>query len=238
MDGFSYYCNANPLRRLLCGIFGNGLFARLPYNLALSGLIKDFYHSLLYNPSHSGPLTDDEDIKFRGHYHPRENPERDKAVGFKLMYNQLEYYGFLKKLIKNENLYVIHLIRNNALKIHLSKLTRRERGVAHSTCKVKEVKVRVDPRTILHHLSRIVKKRERMKKMFPDNPYLEITSEDFFAHHPEVSKKVLDFLEVDRCEVRAPNLKKLNPDSVRRIIENYDEIFKVLKGTPYERFLD
>ena len=238
MDGFKYYCNANPLRRFLYNVFGNKVFAKLHYNLIINNLIRDFYYSLLNDPTHSGPLTENEDMKSRNLYYPRKNAEKDKAVGFKLMYDQLEYYRFLKDLIKGENLYVVHLIRDNVLKIHLSKLTRRKRGIPHSVHKVEKVKVWVDPMKILNHLSRIIKSQERMKNFSPDNPYLEIAFEDFFSNHSEISKKVLDFLGVEQCEVRAPKLKQLNPDSVRRIIENYDEIFAILKGTPYEHFLD
>jgi len=32
-------------------------------------------------------------------------------------------------------------------------------------------------------------------------------------------------------------LKKLNPDSLEELIENYAEIAMVLKGTPYQEFL-
>ncbi|MBI2485387.1 MAG: hypothetical protein HYW01_00190 [Deltaproteobacteria bacterium] len=237
MDGFRYYCNSNHLRCLLYNTFGGKLLAKLPYNLIISGLIKDFYYSLLNNPAHSGPLTDQEDTQARGRYHPRGSPEEDKAIGFKLMYDQLKYYGFLKNFIKEEGISVIHLIRNNPLKIYLSRLTGRKRGVAHAIYEVKEVKVWVDPKKILNHLNLIMKNQERMKKFFSDNSYLEIASEDFFGNHSETSKKILDFLGVDEREIRAPKLKKLNPDSVRQIIENYDEIFEVIKGTSYERFL-
>lgn len=122
MDGFSYYCNANLLKRFLHNIVGNRIFAKLPYNLILNCLIKDFYYSLLNNPTHSGPLTDEEDMESRSRYHLRENFKPDRAIGFKLMYGRLEDYRFLEGFIKSENLYVIHLIRNNALKIYLSKL--------------------------------------------------------------------------------------------------------------------
>jgi hypothetical protein len=238
MDGFRYYCNSTPLRRILYNTFGGKLLAKQPYNLIVGGLIRDFYRSLLNNPAHSGPLTDQEDTQSRGRYHPRGSPEEDKAIGFKLMYDQLNYYGFLKNFIREEGTSVIHLIRNNPLKIYLSRLTRRKRGVAHAMYEVKEVKVRVDPKCILDHLSLIVKNQEGMKKLFPDNPYLEITSEDFFRNDSETAEKILDFLGVEECEIRAPKLKKLNPDSVKQIIENYDEIFEVIKGTSYERFLD
>ena len=238
MDGFGYYCNSTLLRRVLYGISDNRILSGIPYNFVISGLIKNFYDSLLNNPTHSGPITDGEDMKLRRHYHPRGNPEKDKAIGFKLMYDQLEYYGFLKSLIRAENIYIIHLIRNNPLKIYLSKLTRRKRGIAHSVREVKEVKVWVNPKTLLHRLDRTIEAQRKMKILFSNNPYLEITSEDFFGNYSETSKRTLGFLGVENRQIRMPRLKKLNPDSVGQIIENYDEITKKLKGTPYERFLD
>lgn len=211
----------------------------MPGNLILSSLIKDFYYSLLFNPTHSGPITDDEDMSLRGSYHPRKNPESDRAVGFKLMYDQLEDYIFLKDLIRRENIFLIHLIRNNPLKIHLSKLARRKRGIPHSVNEVEKVRVWVDPKKLTNRLDRIVRDQERMKKTFPDNPYLEITFEDFINDYPDSSKKIWDFLGVNyQCGIRTPKLKKLNPDSVRQIVENYDEIASTLKGTPYEGCLD
>ena len=238
MDGFRYYCISNPLRRFTYNAFGSEPLSKLPYNAILAGLIKDFYDSLLNDPAHSGPLTDQEDAESRGRYHPRNGRDVEEAVGFKLMYDQLEYYGFLRSPIKERSISVIHLIRNNPLKIYLSRLTRRKRGVAHAVYEVKEVKVWVDPKSILNHLSLIARNQEEMKKLFPDNPYLEITSEDFFLHHAETSVKILNFVGVDQCEVDAPKLKKLNPDSVKQIIENYHEISEILKGTSYERFLE
>jgi hypothetical protein len=238
MDGFRYYSISDPLRHFVYNTFGGEPLAKLSYNVLLARLIKGFYDSLLNNPAHSGPVTEQEDPESRGRYHPRNGRETEEAVGFKLMYDQLEYYGFLKSLIKDRAISVIHLIRNNPLKIYLSKLTRRKRGVAHAVHRVKEIKVWVDPKSILDHLSLIARNQEKMKKLFPDNPYLEIISENFFLNHAKTSEKVLDFLGVHQCEVNAPKLQKLNPDSVKRIIENYDEISEILRGTSYERFLD
>lgn len=237
-DGFERYSKTNPVRYFLYNIFGNKFANKIPFNQVITNLIKDYYHSLIHNPVHSGPLTDTEDLSLRAEYHTRDSGKNDKAVGFKLMYDQLEDFKCLKELIKNEGVLIIHLIRTNLLKMHLSKLTRRKRGVAHSSKKVEKVKVGVNHKTILNQLDELNDDQQRMKKMFPGNPYLEVTFEDIFYRQTEIARKVCDFLGVEQCKIRPPVLKKLNPDSVRDIVENYDEVSKKLIGTRYEHFLD
>jgi hypothetical protein len=78
-----------------------------------------------------------------------------------------------------------------------------------------------------------------MKQKFPNNPYLEITYEQFFADYPQESEKVLRFLGLETTAMEFPPfLKKINPDSLRDLIENYDQVVTVLTGTPYQEFLD
>lgn len=44
---------------------------------------------------------------------------------------------------------------------------------------------------------------------------------------------------IESAKMEFPNfLKKLNPDSLEDLIENYDEIAMLLKGTPHQKFLD
>ncbi|MBL0732410.1 MAG: hypothetical protein JJW03_06135 [Desulfosarcina sp.] len=74
--------------------------------------------------------------------------------------------------------------------------------------------------------------------MFQDNPYIEITYEAFLNNYAEPYKKMLSFLGVKQWATPQSKLKKLNPDSLRGIIENYDEVASVFKGTLYEKFLD
>ena len=51
--------------------------------------------------------------------------------------------------------------------------------------------------------------------------------------------KILNFLNLRPAEMEFPGyLKKLNPDSLPLLIDNFDEVVSVLKGTPHEKFLD
>ena len=37
--------------------------------------------------------------------------------------------------------------------------------------------------------------------------------------------------------LKEESLKKINPDSLEELIENYTEVVNHLKGTPYEKYL-
>ena len=73
MDGFSYYSGSKYYRKILCLIFCNAIMKNIPVNYIISGIIKNFYYSLLYNPAHSGPITDNENLELRNKFHRRGN---------------------------------------------------------------------------------------------------------------------------------------------------------------------
>ena len=97
----------------------------------------------------------------------------------------------------------------------------------------------MDPGEVLTQLNEIINAREKMRKKFLDNPYLEITYERFFSDNFEEAERIFAFLGIERAKVESPKfLKKLNPDSLEDLIENYDEIAMILKEMPYQEFLD
>ena len=152
------------------------------------------------------------------------------------MYGQL--YDYQRRWIEKENISIIHLIRQNVFKKHLSYLTKQKRGIAHSTVNIELVKVFCDPSTIIEILDYSIKSQNKRKEIFPDNPYIEITYEAFLNNYAEPYKKILSFLGVKQWAMPQSKLKKLNSDSLRGIIENYDEVASVFKGTLYEKLLD
>lgn len=238
-DGFKSYCEANLGRRLLYYTLGRRRFTELPYNFGMKWMIERFLHELYDNPSFSAPWTDMTTEAWWKEYRPRGNSDLEKAVGFQLMYGQLADYRPLQEWIANPNVYIIHLIRWNALKLLLSRIVARKTGQYHFAGNGSRQKVSLDPEKILTQLDRIVIVQEEMKN-FPDNPYLEITYERFFSDpdYIEESEKILSFLKIEKAKMEFPTfLKKLNPDSLEDLIENYDEIAVILKGTPYQKFL-
>ncbi len=234
MDGFNYFSNKKINNQFLHYIFCNRISSKLSYNIVLKNLIKSYFDSFYNNHNHSGPWID---MKTWNEYQTRNNPDMDKAVGFKLMYGQLKDYQFLQKWIEDNNLYIIHLIRNNPLRVYISRLLMKKRGVSHSTSRIKDEKVFVNPNTIVSKLNQIVKISELMKKNFTYNPYLEITYEDFFNNYTKTSETILDFLGIENCQISMPSLRKTSLNSVKGIIENYEAVVSSLENTLYKGFV-
>jgi hypothetical protein len=195
-------------------LFGNGIASRIPYNFFISNLQKGFMEW----------------------FYSCGDPSVEKAVGFKLMYGQFHHYQ--RNWVKEEDISVVHLIRRNALKKHLSALTKKERGWAHSTKKVEPIKVFCNPRTIIRVLDGIVNCQEKYSNWLKNRKSIEIEYESFLYEYPKPYNRILNFLKVKEWSDPNANLIKINPDSIESIIANYDEIYSILKGTRYEIFLE
>lgn len=237
-DGFKSYCEANKGRRLLYYTLGKRKFAKLSYNFAMKWIINHYLDQLYNNPTFSAPWKDMTTDAWK-EYQTRDNLDMEKSVGFQLMYSQLSYYRSLQGWITNRNVAIIHLIRQNVLKKLLSSTVAKKTKQYHFAPNGSRQKVFLNPQTIITQLNTIVSLKKEMKKKFPGNPYLEITYERFLSDHFEESKRIFAFLGIEGAKMEFPNfLKKLNPDSLEDLVENYDEIAMLLKGTPYQKFLD
>jgi len=238
-DGFKIYCEENSYRRLINSFFGRNRFTRFPCKYLIKGIIERFLDKLYQDPSFSAPWEDIAD-EFYFKYHPRTKLDQEKVVGFQLMYDQLIDYGFLQDWMINQNIAIIHLTRQNALKMLLSRLMAEKTGDYQTVSnKSAHRKIILDQQKVLKQLDAIVNEQEKMRRRFPDNPYLEISYEQFFYNYGEESKKIFSFLKLENDKTEFPEfLKKINPEFLEDLIENYEEIVKTLKGTPYQKFLE
>jgi LPS sulfotransferase NodH len=164
-------------------------------------------------------------------------PNNAKAIGFKVSYNQVEKYPAIAAWIREHDVRIIHLVRNNLLKRFLSHQTSRARGLAHATQPVKPIKIHVQIRKLGKDLTRRAWLIEKYRTMFADKPYLEISYESFVANRDADTRKVLQFLGIDEFMPLESDLVKLNPDSLEDIIENYEEVVRALQGTTFEKYL-
>lgn len=169
---FTNYCNSNPFYRVNFFIFGNRIASRFPYNLFIKNLQQGF-------------------LKW---FYSYGDSAIEQAVGFKLMYGQ--FYNYQKKWVQKNILSVVHLIRKNALKKHLSALTKKKRGFAHSTTSVKPIQVYCDPQSIVKVLDDIVRYQERISNWLKDLNYIEIEYESFLYEYPKPYNETLKFLGV------------------------------------------
>ena len=161
-----------------------------------------------------------------------------EAAGFKLMYNQIS--KSLDKWIIQNKLYIIHLIRENTLKLVLSRETAKIRKLYHANndLKISPVKVKLNPNRIVDVLKKINTEIEYNKRRYCYNPYMEIKYEDLQCDIAKAARSIYRFLNVDDVKKLNIPLKKINPDSLEDLIQNYEEIREVLIDAKYGKFFD
>lgn len=160
------------------------------------------------------------------------------AVGFKLMYPQIRQLPEITAWIKEHKIKVIHLIRQNTLKVIVSHQAAKKRKLYHLTRPLEQVsKIHLPPRKVKTSLVYLTQQVQKYRRIFADNPYLEVTYESFVAHQDYETQRILQFLQIEPFIPLTSPLVKINPDSLPELIENYEEITRVLRGTTFEQFL-
>lgn len=234
-DGYQHFVKGSLGRRFAASVFGNKLTARLPGNYIVNHLVNLYLDSLFENPLHSAPFT--ELGKGRQHV-PQPAHEEDRAVGFKLMYGQMRDFRSLYRWISRFRVKIILLRRDNLLHMHVSNRVMLERGVAHSSTGEKSETIYLDPTSLIKSIEQYDAEFESICSELSANDVLSVSYEDFFSRYEEVSADLWRFLGVDSCTVEAPQLTKRSHTELKDMVRNADEVFDVLRGTPYERFLD
>lgn len=160
-----------------------------------------------------------------------------QAVGIRITYLAADKHPeILGWAIENE-VPVVHLIRENALKTILSRLAVKARGIAHSTQQVKAVKLTLEPASLKKRLQKLTEKISEYQMRLGNAHCLEMSYESFVAERDPETRRLLNFLGIDDYLPLTSNTVKLNPDSLEDVIENYAEVKTALEGTDFERFL-
>lgn len=174
-----------------------------------------------------------------------------KSVGFRLMYPQDAHWKALDVIMKR-NIPIIHLIRENLLKMVLSKQTK---GIFE----VEEIKF--DPEKIIADMKNHENKQKQyFKKLKGYKNLLDLKYEEIIGRTegergetkkfgafnlqsglttympPEISYKICNFLDEDEQELFC-NVTKKNKNDPWLYIKNKDEIKEALKKNGYERWI-
>lgn len=163
--------------------------------------------------------------------------ENVKARGIRLSYEQAHKYPEILQWVLKNDVRVIHLLRENSLKAIVSHFTARKRGVHHVTSQVEQVTVRLSPATLKKLLIKRNSDTEKYRQMFKDRQYCEVCYETFVKNREAESRRIFDFLQIDQFMNLTSNLVKQNPDSLKDILENYEEVSQAFKGTAFEKYL-
>lgn len=161
-----------------------------------------------------------------------------KAKGIRLSYVQARKYPAILPWVLKDDIRIVHLVRENSLKAIVSHFTATKRGVSHATSKVEQVTLSLPPAQVKALLVQRRNEIEKYRSLIRDRPCCEISYESFLARKDEETRRLLGFLGVDPGVSLTSRLVKQNPDSLRMILENYDDIARELRGTPFESDLD
>lgn len=183
----------------------------------------------------------------RGHFQGWTSWKDVKSYGVKDFAMNLNGRGAGDYLLQHPDVKVINLYRENALRRLASVKLLDETGVVANSTDGTNVKssnkktIYLKPETFIAELRRIesvVNEQLEMVAALPHEQVLTIRYEDLFESaesKQDYANRVLEFLGVDLMEVRSSH-KKLNAENLSELIENYDEIYELCRGTPDERY--
>lgn len=179
---------------------------------------------------HSGPYMSFDDI-----YQKRSGDE--KAIGFKVMYDQLRKHRAISTWLKGNDVKIIHLIRKNALKRVISDLVREKRGIAHSTKKLENIRITVNPSFLKREIDKDAAQRSRIADEFMHGPCIEMYYEDIFEDMQAAGDVLMDFLGLERSRIQESPLKKITSNKLQDVIENYAQLEETFRATKYEMYM-
>lgn len=200
-------------------------------NLFTRRLLKNFIDDLFNNPQHSAPWTS---VKTWNDFHANENFNEEKAIGCNIMYYEVQN-NYISNWIANDEIKIVHLMRRNKLEKLISSRLAKMRKSWHSEDKVNDIKIELPTEKLLEQLSYEVAQDEKMQSKYKGDTYIEVDYELFKNSPQEAVAPVLQFLSVGSELLETP-LKKMS-GAPRDTLSNFEEVYKVLKGTEFAKFI-
>ncbi len=163
---------------------------------------------------------------------------------FTAMYNQVSVPWTLRWLTRNTDIHVLHLSRRNLLKMHVSQLlmpTRRNRiWEPHTTEPLPPVTTRVDPATALDEMRKARQAFRHFEDLFRAHPRLPIVYEDLIENQGlrrSEGERICGFFGIPYRSMQS-SLVKMNPESLRVMVTNYDELADAVSRSEFADLLD
>jgi LPS sulfotransferase NodH len=119
----------------------------------------------------------------------------------------------------------------------VSRLSARATGVFHATEKRARPKVTIQTAGLIKRLTKLEEEKTRWRDLVGDRlPMMRVSYEDFVRDGQACGRDMLQFIGVTPQPLGS-QLSKLNPDQLREIVENYEEVARHLAATPFARYL-
>lgn len=164
-----------------------------------------------------------------------------QAVGFKFMYAQSRWlpfkYPMVMRYLAECDARIIHMVRDNPLKIAVSRQVAKQTSVYHSRVSVGASSVVLDTDSLLGDLERIQNEKQEWRNRLKKYSVLEVSYESFVSDRSRESARILKFLQVDLKDLPYSGMVKVNPDSLASVLSNYREVTELLSGSKYESYI-
>jgi LPS sulfotransferase NodH len=165
-----------------------------------------------------------------------------KAVGFKLFYDHLSINEW-DKFLSHKYLRIIHLTRENLLRTIVSldiafKTDQWSVSANNVVKKLAEKKIFLDTSKLIDRIEQIEDYERLTRDRFTNRHILEVVYEKLIGEPEKTFKYISEYLNVDDIDLSKIGLKKQNPESLKKLIENYNEVYDLLKNTKYAPHLN
>ena len=166
-------------------------------------------------------------------------------AGFKLFYNHPDDREVWEILSANTDVKIIHIKRENLLRFYVSKLIAINTGSWNSIQEGEkkeplDKRVKVDIEHCLNALRESKKlETEYSENRFPNHQYIELTYEKLTQNREEQLGRIYSFLGLENKKMKEEkfNLKRQNPEGLKELILNYDELLEALKNSEFKNLL-
>ena len=183
------------------------------------------------------------DLYIRGHaVQRREHRYGCKiSVGHLVQLQKLDPQLFLQEMHRR-GWRLIHLVRTNVLRVCISSMLAHQRRQWHATrdTPVTPAKVRVDCDELHRQLVLRSETLRTETECLSGLPLHRIVYEQDLmdpSRHQITLDQVFQFLDLPGAEVSA-SLVRTSPESIREMVDNYEQVVQSLNGTSYEEFLN
>ncbi|MFB6231480.1 MAG: Stf0 family sulfotransferase [Salinibacter sp.] len=209
---------------------------------------KWFYEHINFLHGKDGLRNEGHD-KFLKKYVYKRTPTSIKAVGFKVLYcninegsaTSMSGEGEIKRTLrymKDIGVKVIHIKRKNKLKrfVSMKMANKRKKWVIKKRGGISDrTKINVDTEEMLRSMERHFKLEKEKEKIFSCFDYINVSYENLCEKKDDI-EKIQNFLGLPVRSLRA-STARTRRRSLREVIENYGEVIEALRSTKYEEFI-
>lgn len=207
----------------------------------LPNLGKKYQEEIAQSSEDLARIRDEDPVNFLYNY--VWNQQNCKAIGAKLKYRQLEeqFQEVFKAILKDSSVLIIHLTRKNLLKRYVSnRLAGSNKTPTVITDRSNHGtpgKIFIDPQRCMEDISSFQAAETRFREYFQRHQTCEAVYEDLVIPGSHKLVELQNFLGVNPITLK-PKTIKINSNSLEDNIENYEELKKIFKTTPYAQYLD